>query len=76
MSGDEEVNAPLAIEAKHRKVEERVIARIETPDLQEMLRNQEVEVFSTLLSTQALLRSLIESPSVMKILTNPRYIIT
>lgn len=69
MSGDEEVNAPLAIEAKHRKVE-RVIARIETPDLQEMLRNQEVEVFSTLLSTQALLRSLIESPSVMKILTN------
>ncbi|GIN83990.1 putative Na(+)/H(+) antiporter YjbQ [Heyndrickxia sporothermodurans] len=69
MTGDEEINTKLGIEAKHRKVD-RVIARIETPELQEMVRNQEVEVFSTLLSTQALLRSLIESPSVMKILTN------
>ncbi|MGE6260182.1 monovalent cation:proton antiporter family protein [Heyndrickxia sporothermodurans] len=69
MTGDEEINTKLGIEAKHRKVD-RVIARIETPDLQEMVRNQDVEVFSTLLSTQALLRSLIESPSVMKILTN------
>ncbi|MGE8205241.1 monovalent cation:proton antiporter family protein [Heyndrickxia sp. NPDC080065] len=69
MSGDEKTNAAIAIEAKHKGVE-RVIARVESPELEQMVKNQNVEVFSTLLSTQALLRALIESPSVMKILTN------
>ncbi|QQZ08199.1 monovalent cation:proton antiporter family protein [Heyndrickxia vini] len=69
MTGDEETNTPLAVEAKNRKVD-RVIARIESPQLQEQVRENDVEVFSTLLSTQALLRSLIESPAVMRILTN------
>lgn len=69
MTGDEEINTPLAVEAKNRKVD-RVIARIESPQLQDEVREHDVEVFSTLLSTQALLRSLIESPAVMRILTN------
>ncbi|MED3656075.1 monovalent cation:proton antiporter family protein [Heyndrickxia sporothermodurans] len=69
MTGEEEINTPLAVEAKNRKVD-RVIARIESPQLQDEVREHDVEVFSTLLSTQALLRSLIESPAVMRILTN------
>ncbi|MGD6855221.1 monovalent cation:proton antiporter family protein [Bacillus infantis] len=68
-TGDEEANATLSIAFKERGVE-RVICRIESPDLEESLREQEVEVFSVLLSTKALLRALIESPSVMNILTN------
>ncbi|PLR71681.1 monovalent cation:proton antiporter family protein [Bacillus sp. UMB0728] len=68
-TGDEEANATLSVAFKERGVE-RVICRIESPDLEESLREQEVEVFSVLLSTKALLRALIESPSVMNILTN------
>ncbi|MED1202535.1 monovalent cation:proton antiporter family protein [Heyndrickxia acidicola] len=69
MTGDEERNTDLAIWAKENGAE-RVIARAETPKLEKRLREQGVEVFSTLLSTQALLRASIESPSVMKIMTN------
>lgn len=68
-TGDEEANATLSVAFKERGVE-RVICRIESQDLEESLREQEVEVFSVLLSTKALLRALIESPSVMNILTN------
>jgi monovalent cation:H+ antiporter-2, CPA2 family len=68
-TGDEERNATLAVAAKEQGVE-RVIARIESPDLEESLREQDVEVFSVFLSTKALLRALIESPSVINILTN------
>lgn len=68
-TGDEETNAALSIAARKKGVD-RVIARIESPDLEAGLREQEVEVFSVLLSTNALLRALIESPSVMNILTN------
>ncbi|WP_421384219.1 monovalent cation:proton antiporter family protein [Bacillus salacetis] len=68
-TGDEEQNATLAIAAKEAGVE-RVIVRVESPDLEEMLREQDVEVFSVMLSTKALLKALIESPSVMNIFTN------
>ncbi|MFD2679724.1 monovalent cation:proton antiporter family protein [Bacillus seohaeanensis] len=68
-TGDEEINATLAIAAKEKGVK-RVIVRIESPDLEESLREQDIEVFSVLLSTNALLRALIESPAVMNILTN------
>ena len=68
-TGDEEQNATLAIAAKESGVE-RVIVRVESPDLEEMLREQEIEVFSVMLSTKALLKALIESPSVMNIFTN------
>ncbi|WP_456271788.1 monovalent cation:proton antiporter family protein [Bacillus sp. AK031] len=68
-TGDDEQNATLAIAAKEAGIE-RVIARIEGPDLEEMLREQGIEVFSVLLSTKTLLKALIESPSVMNIFTN------
>jgi monovalent cation:H+ antiporter-2, CPA2 family len=68
-TGDEEQNATLAIAAKEAGVE-RVIVRVESPDLEEMLREQDIEVFSVMLSTKALLKALIESPSVMNIFTN------
>ncbi|MCM3025017.1 monovalent cation:proton antiporter family protein [Heyndrickxia ginsengihumi] len=69
MTGDEEVNAELAKWANEHGVE-RVIARIETPDLAETLKYTSIEVFSTLLSTKALLRGLIESPHLLDILTS------
>ncbi|WP_025727486.1 monovalent cation:proton antiporter family protein [Heyndrickxia ginsengihumi] len=69
MTGDEEVNAELAKWANEHGVE-RVIARIETPDLAETLKYTSIEVFSTLLSTKALLRGLIETPHLLDILTS------
>ncbi|MBH9966360.1 monovalent cation:proton antiporter family protein [Rossellomorea oryzaecorticis] len=68
-TGDEEANATLSVAAKERGVE-RVIVRVESPDLHESLKEQEIEVYSVFLSTKALLRAMIESPSVMNILTN------
>ncbi|MCA1056720.1 monovalent cation:proton antiporter family protein [Rossellomorea aquimaris] len=68
-TGDEEANATLSIMAKERGVE-RVIVRVESPDMHETLREQGIEVYSVFLSTKALLRAMIESPSVMNILTN------
>ncbi|MGM0826872.1 MAG: monovalent cation:proton antiporter family protein [Bacillota bacterium] len=68
-TGDEEINATLAVTAKEYGVN-RVIVRVESPDLHETLREQDIEVYSVFLSTKALLRALIESPSVMNILTN------
>ncbi|MBP2241193.1 CPA2 family monovalent cation:H+ antiporter-2 [Cytobacillus eiseniae] len=68
-TGDEMINAELAVSYKENGVE-RVICRIESPDLQERLKEKEIEVFSVLLSQKTLLRALIESPGVMNILTN------
>ncbi|KAA0565291.1 sodium:proton antiporter [Bacillus sp. CH30_1T] len=68
-TGDEEINATLAVTAKEYGVN-RVIVRVESPDLHETLREQDIEVYSVFLSTKALLRALIESPSVLNILTN------
>lgn len=67
--GDDELCATLAIALKEKGIE-RVIVRIESPDLEEGLREEGVEVFSVYNSTKALLRALIESPRVMNILTN------
>ncbi len=68
-TGDEKLNAILSLTAKENNVS-RVIARIESPDLEQDLREQNVEVFSSFMSTKTLLRSLIESPTVLNILTN------
>ncbi|AZU61280.1 monovalent cation:proton antiporter family protein [Neobacillus mesonae] len=68
-TGEEELNAKLAIAAKEKGVP-RVIVRIESPDLEQSLREHNVEVFSSFMSTKALLRALIESPNVINILTN------
>jgi CPA2 family monovalent cation:H+ antiporter-2 len=68
-TGDEEVNAVLAVGVKEKGIQ-RVITRIESPDLEESLLEHNVEVFSSFISTKVLLRALIESPSVIDILTN------
>ncbi|MBS4198694.1 monovalent cation:proton antiporter family protein [Bacillus sp. FJAT-49732] len=68
-TGDEKLNAVLAYEGKERGIE-RVIARIETPDLVKELKENDIEVFSTILSTTALLKALLESPNVAQIMTN------
>lgn len=68
-TGDEELNAVIAMAAKERGVE-RVIARIETPDLGKPLAEQDIEIFSTILSTTALVKALIESANIAKIMTN------
>ncbi|MEH7085259.1 monovalent cation:proton antiporter family protein [Neobacillus drentensis] len=68
-TGDEKQNAALSIAAKERGVS-RVIARIESPDIEDNLREHNIEVFSTFMSTKVLLRALIESPTLINILTN------
>lgn len=68
-TGDENLNATLAVAAKEKGVD-RVVARIESPDLENPLKEHDIEVFSTILSTTALLRALIESPNVADIMTN------
>ncbi|MCH6265174.1 MULTISPECIES: monovalent cation:proton antiporter family protein [Neobacillus] len=69
LTGNQEVNADLAIAAKEKGVP-RVIARIESPELELRLREHGVEVFSSFMSTKALLRAMIESPAVINLLTN------
>jgi monovalent cation:H+ antiporter-2, CPA2 family len=68
-TGDEKVNAEIAAFAKEQGVE-RVIARVETPELEEKLRQLHVDVISVLLSTKSLLKALIQSPNVVNIFTN------
>ncbi|WP_251552453.1 monovalent cation:proton antiporter family protein [Neobacillus muris] len=68
-TGNEELNASLASAAKQNGVP-RVIARIENPSVEQNLRQQDIEVFSSFMSTRVLLRALIESPAVINILTN------
>jgi len=68
-TGDEELNATLAIAYKEANID-RVICRLESPDLQESMKEHDIEVFSVLLSQKTLLLALIESPSVVDILTN------
>jgi monovalent cation:H+ antiporter-2, CPA2 family len=68
-TGDDNLNATLAIAIKEKGVS-RVIVRMESPELEEGLREQDIEVFSVLLSTKTLMRALIESPSIMNILSD------
>lgn len=68
-TGDEELNARLSVAIKEKGVP-RVIARIESPELEQNLRKQNIEVFSAFMSSKTLLRALIESPHVINILTN------
>lgn len=68
-TGDADLNATIAVSAKEKGIE-RVIARIESPDLAEKAQEEGIEIFSVLRSTESLLRAMIESPGVMSILTN------
>ncbi|RBW69954.1 monovalent cation:proton antiporter family protein [Bacillus taeanensis] len=67
-TGNDQTNAEIAVFAKEYGIE-RVIARTETPELGESLREIGIEVFSVFFSSKALLKALIESPSVMNIFT-------
>ncbi|MFD2215420.1 monovalent cation:proton antiporter family protein [Metabacillus endolithicus] len=68
-TGDEQRNADIALFAKKEQVD-RVIASVASPDLASQLKDEGIDIFSTLLSTKTMLRALIEAPSVMRILTN------
>jgi monovalent cation:H+ antiporter-2, CPA2 family len=68
-TGNDESNAKIALFIKAKGVN-RVIARIETADLEAGLKNQGVEVFSAFMSTKTLMKALVESPGLMDILTN------
>ncbi|MBY0062859.1 MULTISPECIES: monovalent cation:proton antiporter family protein [Priestia] len=68
-TGEEERNSEIALFAKEYGTE-RVIARVESPLLDEKMKENNIEVFSVLLSTTALLKALIESPNILNILTN------
>lgn len=68
-TGNDELNAQLASAIKAKGVN-RVIVRIESAELEEGLREKGIEVFSVIMSTKTLMRALIESPSLLSILTN------
>ncbi len=68
-TGEERRNAELAVWAQAAGVE-RVIAAVASPQLEQSLRNRDIDVFSALFSAKTLLQALIESPSVIRILTN------
>ncbi len=67
-TGDEKVNGEIAIYGKQAGIE-RVIARVETPELDEAMKANDIEVFSVFFSTKALLKAMIESPGVMNLFT-------
>ncbi|MGP4076939.1 monovalent cation:proton antiporter family protein [Halobacillus sp. K22] len=67
-TGDEEKNAEIARFAKEEGVE-RVIARVESPELTSELKELKVSVFSVFLSSKALLKAMIEAPNVVDIIT-------
>jgi CPA2 family monovalent cation:H+ antiporter-2 len=67
-TGNEQLNSEIALYAKDSGIA-RVIARVESPELDQKLREHGVDVFSVLMSTKTLLKALITSPSVMNILT-------
>lgn len=68
-TGKEKRNAEIAAFAKEYGVK-RVIASVSSPELDEALKEKDIDVFSVMLSTKTLLRALIETPSIMKILTD------
>ncbi|MBM7644047.1 CPA2 family monovalent cation:H+ antiporter-2 [Scopulibacillus daqui] len=67
-TGNEETNDKIARYAKEHGVE-RVIVRIETPEHADELRDLGIEVFSSYFSRKAMLKAIIESPSVVNLLT-------
>lgn len=69
MTGEEEINAELGKSLKEKGLE-RVICRAERPSLAEELRNNGIEVFSVLRSSQTLLQAMIEIPNIMELLTD------
>lgn len=69
-TGDEYKNAEIAQKGKEIGID-RVVARVEQSDLQDKLRQIGVDVFSFFLSTQMVVKSLIESPTVISLFSKP-----
>ncbi|MBO8156295.1 MAG: monovalent cation:proton antiporter family protein [Bacillaceae bacterium] len=67
-TGNEETNAEIAIYAKEQGVD-RVIARAESVENDQKLRDHNVDVFSVLLSNKTLLKAMIVAPSLVHVLT-------
>ncbi|MBM7554011.1 monovalent cation:proton antiporter family protein [Thalassobacillus pellis] len=68
-TGNDEKNAEIARYAKELGVE-RVIVRVESPELEKELTALNIDVFSVFLSTKALLKAMIVAPDVVEILTD------
>ncbi|WP_261132618.1 monovalent cation:proton antiporter family protein [Bacillus sp. Marseille-Q3570] len=66
-TGNDSINAKIASYAKESGID-RVITRIETSTLSSELKEKDVEVFSSLLSAKTILRSMIETPDVAKLI--------
>ncbi|BDG35501.1 monovalent cation:proton antiporter family protein [Saccharococcus caldoxylosilyticus] len=68
-TGNEKVNAAVALAAKERGVE-RVLALAETPTQVERLKEEGIETMSVLLSSTSMLKASIESPRVARMFIN------
>ena len=68
-TGDSFLNAEMSLMIKRAGVE-RVICRVENMENEEELRREDIEVFSMLTSTKALLTALIQSPNIFALLGN------
>ncbi|PAD24927.1 sodium:proton antiporter [Niallia circulans] len=68
-TGDSYLNAEMSLMIKRAGVD-RVICRVENMEKEEVLRREDIEVFSMLNSTKALLTALIQSPNIFALLGN------
>ncbi len=68
-TGDSLLNAEMSLMIKRAGVD-RVICRVESMENEEELRREDIEVFSMLTSTKALLTALIHSPNIFALLGN------
>ncbi|MEZ7794253.1 monovalent cation:proton antiporter family protein [Niallia circulans] len=68
-TGDSYLNAEMSLMIKRAGVD-RVICRVENMEKEEELRREDIEVFSMLTSTKALLTALIQSPNIFALLGN------
>lgn len=68
-TGDSLLNAEMSLMIKRAGVD-RVICRVESMENEEELRREDIEVFSMLTSTKALLTALIQSPNIFALLGN------
>jgi len=68
-TSDDEINAKLSMILKRNGVE-RVIARVEVPAIRQRLKGHDIELYSSLESQHLLLRSAIESPAMVTLLSD------
>lgn len=67
-TGNDDTNQEIAAMASEQGVK-RIIARIEKPDLADVLIEKGIEVFSSYFSVKSMLKAIIESPSLVNMLT-------